>query len=78
MLLCDKGVRADKRVCVKCFKDELDSDIKVWLEKEGRGWRGGRGGLQLTSVVLQGRLHFLMHTEKCHGKTCWEYRYDIG
>lgn len=43
MLLCDKGVRADKRVCVKCFKDELNSDIKVWFEKEGRGWRGGRG-----------------------------------
>lgn len=42
MLLCDKGVRADKHVCVKCFKDELNSDIKVQFERkrDGHGERG--------------------------------------
>lgn len=39
MLLCDKGVRADKHVCVKCFKDELNSNVK-----EGRGRGSGLGG----------------------------------
>lgn len=29
MLLCDKGVRADKHACVKCFKDEFNSDVKT-------------------------------------------------
>lgn len=39
MLLCDKGVRPDKHVCVKCFKDELNSDIKVGFEKKREGGR---------------------------------------
>lgn len=26
-----RGARADKRVRVKCFKDELNSGIKVWF-----------------------------------------------
>lgn len=32
MLLCDKGARADKHECVKCFKDELNADVKVGFE----------------------------------------------
>lgn len=71
MLLYDKGVRADKHVCVKCFKDELNSDIKVGFERErGERRRGREMGLQkwmLTSVVLQGCLHFFTHTGKCCG-----------
>lgn len=43
MLLCDKGVRADKHVCVKWFKDELNSDIKVQFERKRDG-HGGWGG----------------------------------
>lgn len=54
MLLCDKGVRADKHVCVKCFKDELNSYIKVRFERkrERGGGEGGELGLQLASVGL--------------------------
>lgn len=54
MLLCDKGVRADKHECVKCFKDELNADVKVGFE--GREEKRRQMGLQkrmLTSVVLR-------------------------
>lgn len=37
MLLYDKGVSADKHECVKCFKDELNSDVKVGFEREREG-----------------------------------------
>lgn len=35
MLLCDKGVRADKHICVKCCKDELYFDNKGRVSKDG-------------------------------------------
>lgn len=50
MWLCDKGVRADKHVCVKCFKDELNSDIKVRFERN-RERGGGRGRAGFTAGI---------------------------
>lgn len=46
-LLCDKGVRADKHVCVKFFKDELNSNVNVGFEIEGERQteRGGVTGI---------------------------------
>lgn len=58
MLLCDEGVRADKHVCVKCFKDELNSESGGLKQKERarEGEKKREMALQkwmLTSVVLR-------------------------
>lgn len=79
MLLCDKGVRADKRVCVKCFKYDLNSDVKEGREGESSGWgqkerwayRNWCRNL-LCQELLWGCPHFLIHKGKCYRKTCGE------